>query len=302
MAQNSSAVVIPAHVKFLHGGLAGMGATTIIQPLDLVKTRLQTQKPGQFNSTLSCIRSILKNEGPTGFYKGLSAAWLRQISYTTARLGIFTCLMDSKFAKGADNSGPSLAKKIAFGLTAGGLGSIAACPTEVALIRMSADGRLPPSQRRNYKNGIDAIIRITREEGILTCWKGCLPTVGRAMALNAAQLATYSQVKETLIEKYGFHDNFACHFSAAMCSGFLSAFVSLPIDKIKTRLQDMKPGVDGKMPYSGGIDCLRNILRNEGVLQLWKGFGIYYPRIGGHAICCFLFLEQIREFYRKNIM
>merc|ERR1712110_589000 len=100
MTQNNNTV--PTHVKFIHGGLAGMSATSIVQPLDLVKTRLQTQKPGEFKTTFACVQSILRNEGPTGFYKGLSAALLRQISYGMTRLGIFMTLMDSKIAKGKD--------------------------------------------------------------------------------------------------------------------------------------------------------------------------------------------------------
>lgn len=38
-------------------------------------------------------------------------------------------------------------------------------PAEVALIRMTADGRLPLNERRNYKSVFDALFRIYREEG-----------------------------------------------------------------------------------------------------------------------------------------
>jgi hypothetical protein len=38
---------------------------------------------------------------------------------------------------------------------------------------MQDDGRLPPAQRRNYKNVVDAIFRIVRTEG-LKC-ESCLP-------------------------------------------------------------------------------------------------------------------------------
>ena len=77
-------------------------------------------------------------------------------------------------------------------MTAGGIGAVVGTPAEVALIRMTSDGRLPEAERRNYKNGIDALFRIAREEGVGTLWKGCAPTVGRAMILNAAQLSSYA--------------------------------------------------------------------------------------------------------------
>lgn len=77
---------------------------------------------------------------------------------------------------------------------AGGTGALVGTPADVALIRMAADGRLPPHERRNYANVVDALMRIVKEEGVLALWRGAVPTITRAMVLNAAQLATYSQV------------------------------------------------------------------------------------------------------------
>lgn len=70
---------------------------------------------------------------------------------------------------------------------------------QVSLIRMTSDGRLPLAERRNYKNVLDALVRMTQEEGLLTLWRGAIPTMGRAMVVNAAQLASYSQAKQALL-------------------------------------------------------------------------------------------------------
>ena len=53
---------------------------------------------------------------------------------------------------------------------------------------------------RNYKNAFEAIFRIARTEGLLTLWRGALPTMGRAMVVNAAQLASYSQAKQLILQ------------------------------------------------------------------------------------------------------
>lgn len=52
---------------------------------------------------------------------------------------------------------------------------------------MTADGRLPLAERRNYNGVFNALIRITREEGLLTLWRGCVPTMGRAMVSRRIQ-------------------------------------------------------------------------------------------------------------------
>lgn len=55
------------------------------------------------------------------------------------------------------------------------------------------------ADRRNYKNVFDALFRIIREEGLFMLWRGAIPTMGRAMVVNAAQLASYSQAKQALL-------------------------------------------------------------------------------------------------------
>jgi solute carrier family 25 oxoglutarate transporter 11 len=85
-------------------------------------------------------------------------------------------------------------------MTAGVAGAFVGTPAEVSLIRMTADGRLPPAERRNYKNVFDSLFRIVKEEGVLTLWRGAVPTMGRAMVVNAAQLASYSQAKQFLLD------------------------------------------------------------------------------------------------------
>lgn len=55
--------------------------------------------------------------------------------------------------------------------TSGAIASFIATPTELSLIRMTSDGRLPPEQRRNYKHVFDALYRISKEEGVLALWR-----------------------------------------------------------------------------------------------------------------------------------
>lgn len=67
------------------------------------------------------------------------------------------------------------------------------------MVRMMADGRLPPEERRNYKHVGDAIYRIAKEEGVFTLWRGISASVLRAACGNVSQLVTYTQTKQLLI-------------------------------------------------------------------------------------------------------
>lgn len=76
-----------------------MAATLFVQPMDLIKNRMQLSGEGgkakEHRNTLHAIRSIMLKEGISGMYSGLSAGLLRQATYTTTRLGIYTWLFDS---------------------------------------------------------------------------------------------------------------------------------------------------------------------------------------------------------------
>jgi len=71
---------------------SGCGATVFVQPMDLIKNRMQTNKD---LSVGQCIRSIKQTNGVTGFWTGLSAGLLRHCSYTTVRLGVYRKLEES---------------------------------------------------------------------------------------------------------------------------------------------------------------------------------------------------------------
>uniref|UniRef100_A0A8I5YBI3 Mitochondrial 2-oxoglutarate/malate carrier protein n=1 Tax=Rattus norvegicus TaxID=10116 RepID=A0A8I5YBI3_RAT len=260
----------PKSVKFLFGGLAGMGATVFVQPLDLVKNRMQLSGEGaktrEYKTSFHALTSILKAEGLRGIYTGLSAGLLRQATYTTTRLGA--------------------------------TGAFVGTPAEVALIRMTADGRLPADQRRGYKNVFNALIRIAREEGVPTLWRGCIPTMARAVVVNAAQLASYSQSKQFLLDSGYFSDNILCHFCASMISGLVTTAASMPVDIVKTRIQNMRM-IDGKPEYKNGLDVLLKVVRYEGFFSLWKGFTPYYARLGPHTVLTFIFLEQMNKAYKR---
>ena len=296
-SNNQKQVTVPNTVKFLFGGLSGMGATCVVQPLDLIKNRmlLMGAEGGKKASSVQVISKVIKSEGFFSLYNGLSAGLLRQASYTTVRMGVYTSLIERLAVDGKT----TFPIQLVSGLTAGALGAFVGTPAEVALIRMTADGRLPPEQKRNYKNVFNALARIVREEGPRALWTGCTPTVGRSMVVNMCQLASYSQAKQHLLATGYFKEDIALHFCASMISGLVTTAASMPVDIAKTRLQNMKVR-DGKPEYKGTVDVLAKVVKNEGFFALWRGFTPYYARLGPHTVLTFVILEQLSTLYKNN--
>lgn len=182
------------------------------------------------------------------------------------------------------------------GITAGGVGAVVGNPAEVALVRMMADGRAPTAERRGYTSVFDALGRVTREEGLATLWRGTLPTVGRAMVINVAQLASYDQAKEMIVASGLIKDGFATYTVASLISAIIATSTSIPLDSAKTRVQNMRI-INGVPEYSGMLDALRKTAAKEGVLSLWKGFTPYFLRLGPHTMLTFLCLEHMKAMY-----
>ena len=74
---------------FVLGGTSGMIATSVIQPMDMIKVQIQLSGEGQKGkgvSGVSVAQKILKEKGVGFFYKGLSAGLLRQVRFLLPQL------------------------------------------------------------------------------------------------------------------------------------------------------------------------------------------------------------------------
>lgn len=67
-------------------------------------------------------------------------------------------------------------------------------------------------------------------------WRGCTPTVIRAMAINLVMLVSFDEIKERYNKVKGVKDCDEARIIAATISGLLSACASLPFDNAKTKI------------------------------------------------------------------
>lgn len=284
-------------MSFINGGLSGMIATTVIQPVDMVKVRIQLAgegaprgiKPG----ALSVTRHILSSGKIMDLYTGLSAGLLRQAIYTTARLGCFDTFMGNISTKAKEQGRQvGFLERAGAGLAAGGLAALIGNPADLALIRMQSDGLKPLTQRKNYTSVLDTLKRIIHSEGIGALWGGATPTIVRAMALNFGQLAFFSEAKARL-KQYASVSPQLQTLGASAVAGFFASFFSLPFDFVKTRLQKQQRGSIEMLPYKNMADCFKKVAQQEGLTTFYRGFATYYVRIAPHAMVTLIVADYL---------
>lgn len=130
-------------------------------------------------------------------------------------------------------------------------------------------------------------------------FRGVVPTVQRAALLTATQLGTYDEIKQTLLRGGFFREGPLLHFCSGSVAGLGVAFVTSPVDTIRTRwvkfsysvsflsfviIYDlfapchsiMNQPIDtatGKGAlYRHSLDCLVKTIRTEGFFAIYKGF------------------------------
>lgn len=291
--------------KMVIAAFAGMGAATICHPLDVVRVQMQTGGT-EFKGAIDCGSQVLARDGIVkGLYAGISAAYLRQWLYGSCRIGIYAFLLENAQQKnivaGLPKNQIAFGTKLLMGMTSGGIGSFIGTPSELSLVRMTNDSKLPEKQRRNYNGVVDCIKRIASEEGLTKLWTGGTVTVMRAMVLSACVLACSSEIKLKLITTgiFGTEGNLMFGglpllFVATLVSSFIANIFSNPFDVVKSRVQNQKADPKtGELPYKSTLDGFMKIIGNEGVPKLWAGFTPAFLKLAPYTIISLILTEKI---------
>ncbi|KAH0540732.1 mitochondrial dicarboxylate carrier [Cotesia glomerata] len=273
--------------RWYFGGVASSGAACVTHPLDLLKVQLQTQQEGKM-SIVKHTMNIIKKQGFFALYNGLSASLLRQGTYSTTRFGVY------EVAKQAiEKPGEPLPfyQKLLIAGSAGAVGGVFGTPGDLINVRMQNDIKLPPEQRRNYKHALDGLIRVCREEGVVKLFNGCSTATGRAILMTIGQLSFYDQIKQYLLNSGKFNDNLLTHFAASLSAGAIATTLTQPLDVLKTRAMNAKPG-----EYKN-LGQLVLYTAKMGPMGFFKGYVPAFVRLAPHTILTFVFLEQLRIYF-----
>ena len=66
---------------FASAVVAGVTATVVASPVDVVKTRFMNSPQGKYRGAIHCARQTASQEGLKAFYKGFNASCLRLVSW-----------------------------------------------------------------------------------------------------------------------------------------------------------------------------------------------------------------------------
>lgn len=132
------------------------------------------------------------------------------------------------------------------------------------------------AEAQRYKGMVDCFVRIPREQGFLSFWRGNLANVIRyfpTQALNFAFKDKYKQIFLGGIDKKQFWRYFLGNLASGGAAGATSLCFVYPLDYARTRLA-ADVGTGGKREFTGLGNCLAKTFKSDGMLGLYRGFGV----------------------------
>ncbi|XP_053623620.1 ADP,ATP carrier protein-like [Plodia interpunctella] len=131
------------------------------------------------------------------------------------------------------------------------------------------------SADQRYKGIVDAFIRIPKEQGIGSFWRGNLANVIRYFPTQALNFAFKDVYKGVFLEGVNKNTQFWRYFAGNLASGGAAGATSLcfvyPLDFARTRLAaDVGKGKEKE--FNGLIHCLTKTLASDGPMGLYRGF------------------------------
>lgn len=315
------------NINFLLTGSSCSVAQFVVHPIETAMVRQQLGLgTGTFLGTLS---SIGRDEGVGGMYRGFTAAFIREMSYSTIRFGLYEPLRDLMHDNPKDNAAllgddwagaVRVLKRMFSGCTAGGIASAIATPTDVLKTRAQSDLVRPIPGFVHYVKQIAG-----QPNGpILSFYEGISAVITRAVVLGATKMTVYNEVKDALkrspeassaslqpahwqtlvpgsygwkdgdFDKYGHESGPST--SARLCLVFnTSVLTGLAVTMTTSAFTNARTHImsnPGK--YSGMFHCLVDIVRMHGPLGLYRGFFAQWARFGPYATVQFLVWEQLR--------
>eukprot|EP01087_Luapelamoeba_hula_P018257 TRINITY_DN5865_c0_g1_i2.p1 TRINITY_DN5865_c0_g1~~TRINITY_DN5865_c0_g1_i2.p1 ORF type:complete len:283 (+),score=25.60 TRINITY_DN5865_c0_g1_i2:119-967(+) len=175
------------------------------------------------------------------------------------------------------------------------------------VVRGSKCSSHAPLQRGNarlYKNTADALFKTVTQEGAHALYKGFAVVAAFTIPAHALYFFGYEFTKERLGGP-GENKGNLVYFASGVVADIFGAIVWVPQDVVKQRLQIQRTlrspeGGVSTAKYSGSLNCMLTVIREEGFFALWTGFlpalAVYCPFVGIY----FVAYEQFKLYVKSR--
>lgn len=300
------------------GGIAGSFSATITCPMEVVKTHLQASKGGsevalQAKGPFSVARNIARAEGFRGFFRGLLPTL---VGILPARATYFWAYSTTKTTL-SNRFGESPVVHMLSAAAAGISSNTLTNPIWLMKSRVQLQAGASAGNPMVYRGYGDAMVRIFREEGIGGFFKGLTASYW-GVTEGALHFVVYERIKAKIIadnkRKIRRGDYLRGsqpppdperltslqYLSAAAVSKLIASTATYPHEVVRLRMREQPKFVGAVPKYTGMVQALRVIAREEGRKGLYAGMGTHLARVVPNAALMFFTYEVVVKWIEKR--
>ncbi|KAI9005782.1 mitochondrial carrier domain-containing protein [Phycomyces nitens] len=267
--------------------------------IELPNRPFAPKNPQMLKGTLDGFHTIVKNEGLTALWRGLSPALLMSVPanviYFVGYDYLKVIIQPYTSTKHNDYSP----------LVAGGLARTVAValisPIELFRTRLQAATGV-----NDFRNVLYGVQNMMKKDGVRALWRGLPPTLWRDVPFSAMYWMTYEKTKHALMAYTNkssvtmAQGDLYISFIAGAFSGMCAAAITTPFDVAKTRRQ-VDSGKDSTSMKSVKVPAiLKQIYIQDGIQGLFRGIT---PRVAKVAPSCAIMISSYeigKTFFAKQ--
>lgn len=216
---------------------------------------------------------------------------------------MFDVYMQKMEARRGGAKNVTLVDRIVGGVLTGAIAITIANPADVIKVRFQAESRKAGATQAKprYSGVFDAGVKIWKQEGMVGYYQSLLPNIIRNSIMNAVELGSYSQIKQTIINTGSMSEGIPLHFVSSAIAGFMAVLIGSPADVIKSVVMDGKLLPDGrKVPFDSLFEAIGSVSQKKGFAGFYQGFSANCQRLISWNIAMFMIREQILEYFAKS--
>ncbi|KAI9173301.1 hypothetical protein H9P43_007432 [Blastocladiella emersonii ATCC 22665] len=294
------------------GAMSGLATCIILQPFDVVKTRLQQaavdcdrslaetaagRRGGVLPARLAgfrslgitgqiqaVVRQVVDERGVQGLWRGTSPTILRNVPGSAFYFFFLHHLRHALHGSGAVSRDTA---NMVSGATARGVAGLIFMPVSVIKVRYE-------SSAYAYTSVLGAARDIVAREGVRGLFAGFGATAARDVPYAGIYVTLYEQLKPIGLRVAGPESTSIATMGSGVVAGLLATVLTQPFDLVKTRVQ-INPA-----EYPNSWVAARKVFTGEGIRGFFAGMSPRLVRKPLHAAITWTVYEEVSVLLRRS--
>lgn len=272
--------------RLMSGAVAGAVSRTAVAPLETIKTHLMVGSCG--NSMSEVFDNIMMSEGWKGLFRGNLVNVIRVAPSKAIELFAYETVKKQLTPESGEQPKLPLPASFIAGAVAGISSTLCTYPLELLKTRLTV--------KEDYKNLLDAIVKIVQAEGPAGLYKGLTPSLIGVVPYAASNYFAYDTLRKAY--KKAFKKEEIGNIMTLLIGSAAGAISSSATYPLEVARKQMQAGAINGRQYHNILHALTSILEKEGIPGLYRGLGPSCMKLvpaAGISFMCYEACKRILE-------